>query len=242
MIIVCDIKTKREKKMKHPYENNHKYINGVEHKICTRCNNLLPMNVEWFYKNKSSPDSFNSYCKKCTIKKSVQWQNDNYDRYQEWFTERNKKFGNDYYKDIKRKWNSENKDHLFEYKRQWDNTNQDKLKEYRERYGTKKHKISKKEWARCKEYFNYCCAYCGMPEDEHKRQYNQQLHKEHVIPEGRDDIKNCVPSCRTCNSSKHIYTLNSWYNESNPIYDKERYMNIYYWIRYNCKNISKVLK
>ena len=104
----------------------------------------------------------------------------------------------------------------------------------------KKHRLSKQEWKSCKEYFNNECAYCGLPIEEHFRKYAGKLqkidfHKEHVIDDGRDDIKNCIPSCQICNSSKRESSLNTWYNQENPNYTRERYLKIYNWIRYDCK-------
>lgn len=119
----------------------------------------------------------------------------------------------------------------------WLRNNKDKVRQYRlNRVSNKKHKIPKEEWIRCKEYFNFSCAYCGMTEVEHKNKYNQQLHKEHVIHDGRDDIKNCVSSCKICNSCKNISSLNNWYNTNNINYSRERYLKIYNWIRYDSKS------
>lgn len=124
------------------------------------------------------------------------------------------------------------------WSKSWQRNNKDKLLEYKMNRGNKFHKISTKEWSYCKEYFNYECAYCGMHESVHKQAYKQQLHKEHVIHDGRNDIKNCIPSCRVCNSSKHTSTLSEWYNINNPNYTRERYLKIYEWLRYDCKNIA----
>lgn len=123
---------------------------------------------------------------------------------------------------------------------EWQRNNKDKIKGYRlARDANKKHSIPEKEWKRCKEFFDYRCAYCGLDEIEHKKLYKQQLHKEHVIHDGRNDIKNCVPSCKSCNGSKHTKTLNGWYNTVNLNYSYERYMKIYQWIRFDCKNPKK---
>jgi hypothetical protein len=61
------------------------------------------------------------------------------------------------------------------------------------------------------------------------------LHKEHVIHNGRKDLKNCVPSCQSCNDKKWKFTLNEWYNKDNPVYAYERYHKIYVWLRYDYK-------
>jgi hypothetical protein len=36
------------------YEENHKIIEGIEHKKCSVCDEWFPMTNEYFYKNKSS--------------------------------------------------------------------------------------------------------------------------------------------------------------------------------------------
>lgn len=119
--------------------------------------------------------------------------------------------------------------------KEWQQNNRDKVNSYsRQRWSNKKHNIPEKEWRRCKEYFDYRCAYCGMSEDKHKEIYKQQLHKEHVVHDGRDDIKNCIPSCKGCNSSKHTKTLNEWYDTNNHVYSRNRYLKIYQWLRYDC--------
>lgn len=131
--------------------------------------------------------------------------------------------------------------------KKWLKENPDKARENTKKYSNKKHKISTSEWEACKKYFNHRCAYCGLAIEDHwvKITGNWQLgdfHKEHVIHDGRIDLKNCVPSCKSCNSSKHEDTLNHWYNPSNPRYSQERYHRIYLWIRYDCKAYIKSKK
>lgn len=94
----------------------------------------------------------------------------------------------------------------------------------------KTHNITETEWNVCKRYFNYECAYCGMTEEEHKLLYNEQLHKEHVINNGSNKLDNCIPACKSCNSSKHYYDIDEWYNTNNPIYNRRRYNKIKQWM------------
>jgi hypothetical protein len=75
---------------------------------------------------------------------------------------------------------------------------------------------------------------------EHYRTYagkiqKMDLHKEHVIVDGRNDIKNCIPSCQICNDSKGEYSLNTWYNSSNSKFDPIKLHKIYLWLRYDYK-------
>lgn len=103
------------------------------------------------------------------------------------------------------------------------------------RTANKKHLITDSEWNNCKKYFNYKCAYCGFIEQEHREKYNQQLHKEHVVHDGVNNLRNCVPACKVCNSEKSTHTLNYWYNKNNIHYNQDRYFKIYTWLRYDHK-------
>lgn len=206
----------------------------IDRKACSRCGEVKELNEYYSSeKERSSGEKYTYYhpeCKVCTTKRSRKWYVDN----PEAANDSVKKYkGSDKGKLNVRKGSTKNRT-SGNYKK-WQNNNKDKIKKYNQNYSNKKHKISKEEWIYCKEYFNSSCAYCGMTETNHKKIYRQQLHKEHVIHEGRADIKNCVPSCKVCNSSKHIYTLNQWYNKSNPNYTRERYLSIYNWIKYDCK-------
>jgi hypothetical protein len=118
-----------------------------------------------------------------------------------------------------------------------------KYSEYnRKRYSNRKHQITSAEWIACKNYFDNACAYCGMTYEEHKKKLNKDLHKEHVIYDGRNDLKNCVPSCQSCNSEKHFESLNNWYNRNNPKYTYERYHRICNWLREGYKQFIQMKK
>lgn len=84
-------------------------------------------------------------------------------------------------------------------------------------------------------YFDCRCAYCGITWDEHFSNTGKDLHKEHVIMDGKDDLSNCVPSCKVCNSEKWEHSFNNWYNVSNSKYNRIRHLRIYQWLRYDYK-------
>ncbi|MFS0643811.1 HNH endonuclease [Siminovitchia sp. 179-K 8D1 HS] len=211
----------------------------IDVKECNECGE--EKTLEEFYsqnktnKNGNSYTYYNPKCKDC-VKENVQiWRDTNRERFREW--------DNNYAKTPKRKETLRKisiNQKLKGNERRWRQNNKDKLKLYAQRYNSKKHNISEEEWDRCKKYFNHECAYCGMSEEAHRLTYKQQLHKEHVIHDGREDIKNCVPSCKSCNSSKRTSTLNQWYNVEHPNYSRERYLKIYYWMRYDCKNSNAI--
>jgi hypothetical protein len=204
-------------------------IDGIDHKICLECQEYYPSTFEYFYENKSnSIDGLNPYCKKCTIERTMNWEKKNPD----------KRKLNTY------KWNhrpkvkikrriSNNKRRIEGKDREWQLNNKDKTKIYNERRQHKNHTISNEEWDSCKTYFDRSCAYCGMSENEHKEIYNQDLHKEHVDHEGANDLSNCVPSCRSCNSRKRDYKLEAWYTSENNYlndFSESRLKKIRIWL------------
>lgn len=206
-------------------------------KECTLCKLNFPETNEYFYSAYNKAGTLSSWCKECQKSKSRE-------RYKNNKEESNRRGKAHYrknkatYNKMNRAWNRKNSEKLSVIAKAWRKNNKDKVKEYNQKYSNKKHNITTKEWNYCKVYFDNSCAYCGMTEIEHKEKSKQQLHKEHVIHEGRNDIKNCVPSCKMCNSSKRKTTLNEWYNPTNPAYSRDRYLRIYNWIRYDSKNIN----
>jgi len=194
------------------------------------------MTRDFYYKNNKIKDGFFPYCKHCAIELTFKNQQKNKALYLKKHRkfDKNKYHSNLEYK-LRQNANSE-KTRKRGYLITWRKNNKDKVKQYGiARKETKSHQISKSEWNSCLEYFNNSCAYCGMTLDEHKEKYNQQLHKEHVSECGRNDLKNCVPSCKSCNSKKQLTSYNDWYNPKNPVYKKERYSKICKWIKEDCK-------
>lgn len=203
-------------------------------KKCKDCEISFPATTDYFYKNKSNAiDGLNPYCKSCTSKRSLKWQYENPDK---------KKINNNRHDDkpqrhVAKKIASQKKRDSGDYKK-WQNDNPDKVKKYNEKH--RNHKITKKEWIRCKIYFNYECCYCGISEESHKLKYKQQLHKDHAQHDGENDISNCLPACRACNSSKHIFSIQVWYNESNSVFSKDRLDKIEKWLNQDYKNIPMI--
>lgn len=115
------------------------------------------------------------------------------------------------------------------------------MREYRIKRKEKSHDITATEWDNCKLYFNYSCAYCGMAEKEHKLKYKQQLHKEHVDPNGANDLRNCVPACKICNVKKHDSNFYNWYTHVIDGYTDTRKLTIERWLKEDYKNFIKNL-
>lgn len=228
---------KKQLKRQKRYDETHKEIDKVIYKWCSGGKHWVIMNDENFYRSSSETiDGYLTWCKEC-IKQSAK-------KNQEENRERTRKYNRNYYhmhKDKrlpkirnrhKIKFNEWQK-----YQREYQRNNKDKIKQYNEnRQLHKKHIISKQEWISCKEYFKNCCAYCGMTEEEHRERFNQQLHKEHVDHEGANDLRNCVPSCKECNSKKWKYKLEDWYNEGNPVFNEKRLDKIHKWLNEDYTN------
>lgn len=205
-------------------------------KTCTKCGETFPATLEYFYKDNYVSCGLSAWCKTCRKEYQKNYSKNNTEK---------AKYMKYYYKDNKDKFNMPMTDEeKIKRRKQYlsDFRKSDKGKALYKIYGKKhkKHRINKEEWVNCKKYFNNSCAYCGLTEKEHRKKYwNNDLHKEHVIDAGRNDLKNCVPSCMSCNSKKHEKSLNNWYNKNNLNYTHERYYNIYLWIRYDCKKYIK---
>lgn len=195
---------------------------------CRDCEEVKPLTEYYSYKRKLKSGKRYTFhkpeCKPCAIKINRKWQYDHYEEFKESLRKYNKK------PEHKRK------KRILEQKRreqgtlrEWQRNNRDKVKGYNETRRHKNHSITKDEWELCKEYFDYECAYCGIKEDVAKELYGNYLHKEHVDHEGLGDLSNCVPSCKVCNASKHIYTLYEWY-PMQTFYVYERYEKIQQWL------------
>ena len=228
----------------YPYEQYHKYINGVLYKKCVYHEEYFPNEDPWFectneffYINpKNKSDGLCPACIKCSRLKSRQWQIDNPERYKETCYKKNRnpnpKTKETWKKNAKRQRKNG-------YRREWLLKNKDKILIYNLKRMNKKHNITNKEWESCLKYFNYSCAYCGTTLEEHLEKFKERLHKEHVNPNGSNELDNCVPSCKFCNSSKYYYTLEEWYNKKNIIFSQERYNKIIRWITTDYKQFKR---
>ncbi|PLR72201.1 HNH endonuclease [Bacillus sp. UMB0728] len=201
-------KIRKQKK----YNETHKLISGVDHKVCTDCDKWFPSNEEYFYNNnKNSIDGLKPQCKSCSIIRSRNRQLSNHEEYKEYlkaWVKENKEI----YEHHKKVWELENPEHAKELRRSWRRNNKEKINNYNlYRRMHKSHEISNEEKKKCKEYFNYSCAYCNLTEKEHYLIHEQQLHMDHVDPNGANDLSNNVPACKTCNVKKRDRDVHDFY-------------------------------
>lgn len=197
-------------------------------KDCTDCKRHKPLSE--FYQQKKTSKKSGEYvyyvpqCKECTKSRAIKWKGENRESFLESQKKRNKKFAMQMRENTKRR--RENGEY-----RKWQQNNKDKIKEYQlQRTMNKTHDISNEEWINCKEHFNFACAYCGISEEEAKKEYGNFLHKEHVEHNGSNEIDNCIPACKRCNGLKWTFSMDEWYNELNDYYTPQRYEKIIGWL------------
>lgn len=211
---------------------------GNEYKICSICNKRLPATIEYFYKNASSKDGLFPYCKSCNISKSQKWAKSNYKHVKKMKKLWHQREENRTRNNLRDKtWRINNEKRKQQYQSQYLKQNKDKVKRYNQNHSS--HDITREEWESCLNYFNYSCAYCQIHQDQAKVEYGNYLHKEHVDHMGANDLSNCVPACKSCNSQKWVHSFEKWYNPNNITYSKDRYDKIIKWLtRDYCKFIK----
>ena len=217
----------------------------IEEKYCKGCDQIK--SVADYYsqkvtlKNGEIGIKYITYCKACWKERAKEYQAKNKEKH----NQHQKKYLYNTEKGKITKIRSRNKWIKNGGQKNWQRNNRDKLNEYREnREQNKKHEISSKEWQDCKSYFNNECAYCGLHISDHFNTYKNELkhtdfHKEHVSHEGLNDLSNCVPSCKSCNSQKWKYEFEDWYNQDNAVYAIHRYEKIVKWLTEDYKKYIK---
>lgn len=114
----------------------------------------------------------------------------------------------------KKMYREKNKDKINDYKRAFYRTDhgQKLLRLGRHRRSAMKKKtlntLTVNQWSDCLEYFGYSCAYCGE-----EKENLQQDHFHPVSKGGEYTVKNIIPACQSCNSSKRNEYFFDWYPE-----------------------------
>lgn len=202
-------------------------------KTCNVCG--IDKNLDKYYQQIKKDRNGKPYiyyrpeCKNCTKERSLDWASANREKFLNCFIKYNNK------PEVKVKQNQAKIDHRKSGKYlEWQRLNKDKLQRYRKNREVKTHDITSNEWYNCRLFFNFRCSYCGKTWEQNKKETEKDLHKDHVVYDGRNDLKNCIPACCSCNSSKGERTLNDWY-KSQEFYSRDRYLMIYQWLRYDVK-------
>ena len=197
-------------------------------KKCSICGEFKVFS-EFYSQNKTSKKGgyvyYSPYCKECSKNKADKWNRSHRDKRKQILRKYDSKEEN---RKKTRLWSKIRRENG-SYK-EWQNNNKEKIREYQStRRKFKTHEINKEEWQECLNFFNNSCAYCGMTMGEHINEFNESLHKEHVIYNGNNGISNCVPACKRCNGSKFIFDMEKWYKSRN-YFTNERLGNIKKWI------------
>lgn len=205
---------------------------NIETKICTKCHLELPATNEYFHRDITSKDGLRTRCKKCVCNKQKIYRETNKDK-----LNKINKLYRDSNKDKRKAWYEANKDKISEYNQKYLKTyvkvyaktyyeaNKDKLsicyhhyylnnkERYREACQRRKAKkvmlensFTLEQWGKVKAHFNNTCVYCGKK--------SKKLEQDHFIPltkNGPYSVKNIVPACRACNTSKSNHDFSEWY-------------------------------
>jgi hypothetical protein len=240
----------REERKQYNWNLTHKInIEGKIERQCTQCKEWKDEKEEFYLHNKNKPDKGHCpECKQCSRKRSLKtkWNNIEEVRKKQVIVYSTKLKNDPEFR--KKHRDKATKARNRGYYRDYNKRPEVKKRGYGQKRQKKNHTINKQEWIDCKKYFENKCAYCGLPIEEHVifrkgKLQNIDLHKEHVVEDGKNNLSNCVPACQICNSSKNIKSLNTWYNAvSNANYTYERYHKIYMWLRYDYKKFIKPKK
>ena len=225
-------------------------------KTCTRCKIEKQATPECFHRNKNHKDGLANECKECAKKRKQKFYQKNKEKiledsrnhYQEnkgWYAEYyqenkeekleySRKYYEEnrgYYREYSRKYRQDNKEETLEYNKKYrqDNPEVYRLhqKRRRKRMAQLPHDLTLEEWEDALEFFNDSCAYCGVSDDT--------VGKEHIIPVvkgGGYTADNIIPSCKSCNSSKHTSDMEEWYVKHEH-YDEGRLNKILDYIEIN---------
>ena len=192
-------------------------IEDVDNKRrCSKCKNVKELSL--FTKDKKCNNGYSRKCKECTYKSPSRINNKKY------------------IKEYKKSWYSKNREKILKRRKEYYKKNHVQIKKYQFEYNKiNKDKVAKriKEWhknnphvgiasshkrrilsksngindltsSQIKEIRKKPCFACGNTKD---------ITIDHIIPlirGGQNTYSNCMPLCRSCNSSKQSKTFNEW--------------------------------
>jgi 5-methylcytosine-specific restriction endonuclease McrA len=121
-------------------------------------------------------------------------------------------------------WKENNKERKKQADKEWTRNNPEKVRERGRRRRARKCNaiqnaiitVTHEDVELLKEAFNQSCVYCGSKE---------RLTIDHVIPlakGGTHELKNLLPCCKSCNSSKNCSPIQSWY-QSKSFFSEQKW-------------------
>lgn len=186
----------------------------MEEKRCSRCGEIKP--VSEFGKDRRNKDGLLIYCKSCKRKINASQS--------EYRKEYMKRYLVTYQK------SPEYRERERKYAQEYRKLHPDKNAEYSAKYRatTKEHggEITDEDIRECLEFFNYECAYSGVP-------LSSEYQTDHVIPVskgGTNTIHNIVPCLPVINLRKSSKDLDTWYPKQS-FYSESRHNKIKEWMK-----------
>lgn len=200
------------------FGNKHNLFNkdGKIYRKCYKCNEILEVCEDNFYKVKNKKFGFDTICIKCESEAGKEYH------------EKNKEFQNEKrkkrYEKNKEKERAKQKEYYENNSYRFFNYhNNRKLSEEYQGNG-----INKEQWYDMMEFFNWKCAYSNISLNKDNRSI------DHIVPIskfGEHEVWNCVPMLINYNSSKGNKDMFEWYIKQ-LFYSEERLDKIYEWVEY----------
>lgn len=118
---------------------------NLPEKQCTKCGGIFPLTEEFFNKNRTQKDGFQTCCKSCQSKQNKEYRANNKEYFKEYFKE--------YHQSNKhslKEYRQRNKNYFKEYHKEYRQINKDKLMRYKKEY-----RKNNKESLKAKNNFPY---------------------------------------------------------------------------------------
>lgn len=185
----------------------------MEEKVCVRCKESKPLSE--FSKDRRSKDGLNCYCRAC---KKV-------------YNDAQKDYLHDYLKTYRTTYRKSPERREYErkysaqYRKEHPESNRKCSSAYRAKAKQCTGELTKEEIQKCLKFFNYECAYSGVP-------LSADYQLDHVVPiskQGRNDIYNIVPALPVVNLSKSAKDFEVWYPQQS-FFSEDRYKKIKEWM------------
>ena len=214
-------------------------------KTCKKCGQELDINC--FYKASSTKDGFNMCCKDCIKLNSKTYYQENrekIDKRKALHREGNKEIYINYSRQFyiknkiniticKKKYYVDNKKEIDKRQKHYAKNHLEELRIYNQKRKASiknlPHTLTKEQWLNIKLVFNNNCCYCG------KRVPLEQDHFFPLSKNGEYTLNNIIPSCKSCNCSKHDSEFINWY-PTYKFYSKKREAKILKFLGYSDQN------